>query len=430
MRHVALAVVVVLVGCSGRYKEPQAPRRSSAEQYAANANSSVQPSPARPSWQDITVDVTETESESIAVTSSPLSGQTTVRHARQAIDLVTGGDDAPPPPSPAELAARQGQSAVGQAATAAPAPLPEQLVVEGWLGIEVDDVQKTAAAIREQVTASGGRIVSENLGGSGDGWTGEIELRLPPQAAHSFFGWLDKLGDIRSRRIQGTDVSRTLFDQQIALDNNLLTLRRLQALLERQDLNMADVLAIETQLSRIRGEIEKIKGEQRFLQDRVAMATVHLSLSRPAGVVLGEPTTKLFPGPRLSTLVLLTPDGRERVRYGGGVTVGLGHPRLTADLDVFEDADGDGASAIATFGGGLYSDHFGHGRRRFLNPYIGVRAGYGYLGRSSFAVGGEVGVELFKHKLALIDAGVRVLTLIGDDTDVAAVGALSAVFAF
>jgi hypothetical protein len=443
MRHLAWVVAVAwLAGCGGRYKASEPPR-SRAEQYAMNGASSVPAAstPYRPTsatltdaeLQALAEEESSGEGETIMITGSAgVIDRTTTSIASVAGSLVAG--DAPPPPSPAELAARQGVSAVAQSATPAPQALPEQLVVEGWFGIEVDDVRATVAAIREQVVAAGGRVVTENLNGSGDSWAGELEIRLPPAKAHGFAEWLDGKGEIRSRRLLGTDVSRTLFDQQIELENNELTLRRLQKLLERETLEMKDVLAIENELTRVRGRIDQLKGEQRFLQDRVALATIHVSLSRPAGVVLGEATTKLYPGPRLATLVLLTPDGRERVRYGGGVVVGLGLPRITAELDVFaepEDAgDGDGAAVIATVGGAFYSDHFGHGRRPFLNPYVGLRAGYGYLDASSFVVGGDVGVELFKSRYLLVDANVRVVGLFGSDSDAAAIGGLSMMFAF
>jgi hypothetical protein len=441
MKTMACVMVVALgMGCGGRYAEPQV-ARSPAEQYARDARSSVPPPPGgltatRGSWRDITASEEDlqalsdmSEGESIAVAGSSTSSVR--RLAASAVDRVVG-DHAPAAPSAAELAARQGVSAVSPAA---PAALPEQLVVEAWVGLEVDNVQETAVAIRQQVIASGGRVVSENLGGSGEGWSGDLEIRLPPQRAASFLGWLDGVGDVRSRRVQGTDVSRTLFDQELALQNLSLTMTRLQKLLERQDMGMKDVLAVEVELTRVRGEIERIKGEQRFLQDRVALATLHVSLSRPRGVVLGAATTKLFPGPRLSTLVLLTPDGRERVRHGGGVAIGLGVPRVTAELDVFagpaaQDGGDEAAAVVATVGGALYSDHLGRGRRRFGNPYIGLRLGYAYLGGSAFAAGGEVGVELFKHRYVLVDANVRVLGLVGDQKDAAVVGGLSTVFAF
>jgi hypothetical protein len=137
----------------------------------------------------------------------------------------------------------------------------------------------------------------------------------------------------------------------------------------------------------------------------------------------------------MSALVLLNREGRERSRLGGGAVVHIAVPRVTLELDVFEDP-GEGAAAeghavIATFGGAFYSDFLGRGRRAFLNPYIGARLGYAHLGESSFVAAAEIGIELFKHKYVLVDANVRALGLLGGDQNHAAIlpGA-SIVFAF
>ena len=90
---------------------------------------------------------------------------------------------------------------------------------------------------------------------------------------------------------------------------------------------------------------------------------------------------------------------------------------ITFDLDVFPSQDDDTRAVIATVGGGLYSGFVGGGRRRWLNPYLGFRAGYGYLtGEHAFVVGGEVGLELFKHKYLLVEIAGRTLAFIHDGT--------------
>ena len=61
------------------------------------------------------------------------------------------------------------------------------------------------------------------------------------------------------------------------------------------------------------------------------------------------------------------------------------------------------------------------GRRRWLNPYLGARVGYGYLsGDKAPILGGEVGIELFKHRYVLVDVAARALAFFREDaTDVA-----------
>jgi hypothetical protein len=272
--------------------------------------------------------------------------------------------------------------------------------------------------------------------GAAESWSASIQLRLPPRAVSSIIDWLGQQGEVTSKRIQGTDVSKTLFDQEIALKNLTLTLERLRKLLDAGGLQMKDILEIEKEMTRLRGEIERIKGEKRWLEDRVALATVSVELRRKNGAVL-SPKAKIYPGPRLALLTLFGADGRQKNRLGGGVVMHIVVPRITLQLDVFDDVDStsehprESHAVLATYGAALYSDFLGRGEREFFNPYIGFRAGYGWLDYHAFVLQGEVGLELYKQKHMLIDASVQATGFLGEDNvDAGLVSAASAVFAF
>lgn len=342
----------------------------------------------------------------------------------------------------AGAAAQQtGQQAAQQATQGGTAGQPapnatmrrEALVIEGRLELVVESVVATAEAIRAQVEGAGGRVTNEQLSGAAS-WQGSMEVKLPPAQAPAFLTWLEKNAEVRGKSIQSTDVSRQLFDQQIALDNLEHTLQRMRALLDRPNLSMQEILVIEQQLTRLRGEIESIKGQRRFLEHRVAYATLTIQLEQPRPeepviAMMQRPKAKLYPGPRLSTLMLIDANGRERVRLGGGVEVRLA-PQVPIELDVFADADGGGNAILATFGGVIYSDFMGRGRRRWLNPYLELRVGYGKVDGHAFAFGAGAGVELFKHKYVLIDANTRLLGLAGESFETVLVSGAAAIFAF
>jgi hypothetical protein len=346
-------------------------------------------------------------------------------------------DAAPAPPAPGSTGgAPVAAGPVATDARTASPVLKEQVVVEAWLSVQVEDASETARALRALVEKSEGRVVSEQVSGAAESWSASMQLRLPPRAVSSVVDWLNGQGEITSKRIQGTDVSKTLFDQQIALDNLTLTLERLRKLLDAGGLQMKDILEIEKEMTRLRGEIERIKGEKRFLEDRVSLATVSVELSRRAGAVM-SPKAKIYPGPRFAVLTLFGAGDRQTNRIGGGVAMHIAIPRLTLELDVFDDVDStadhprESHAAIATWGGAMYSDFLGRGEREFLNPYIGFRAGYGYLDYHAFVLQGEVGLELYKQTHMLIDANVRATGFLGeDDVDAGLVTGASAVFAF
>jgi len=320
--------------------------------------------------------------------------------------------------------------------TAAEAVPPEKLVIEGTLRVEVREVGDLVPALRRHVDGLGGRVLTEEVSGAETSWRASLRVRVPPDRVDAVVDWLAHHGEITDKRISATDVSKTLFDQALALENLRATSTRLQALLAQGGLKMEEILAIERELTRVRGEIESLEGNQRFLEDRVALATLDIELTRQAGAVLAA-HAKVHLGPRFATLVLLDPAGRARTRLGGGFAIHMPEARVSWEIDVFGSggpamAGSDGSDAVvATWGGAFYSDLLGRGERPFLNPYVGFRLGYGYLGGSSFVVQGDAGVELVKTRYVVVDAGARMTAFIdGDGADPALLGGASAVVPF
>ncbi|KAB2897183.1 MAG: DUF4349 domain-containing protein [Kofleriaceae bacterium] len=341
--------------------------------------------------------------------------------------------------SPAMTSAAVGAAPSGAptvtASDATTTQIPEQLVVEGSLVVEVGEVGDIVPGLRTFVEAAGGRVITEQVSGGETSWSATLKLRLPPAQVEPVVAWLAGRGDILDKRINATDVSRELFDQELALENLTATSDRLQALLAQPGLGMNDVLAIEKELTRIRGEIEAIKGAQRFLKDRVALATLDVSLRRRDGAIVTVARAKFYPGVRVTSLTLLDPEGRQRTRFGGSLVLHSILRNHSLEVDLYEAApamDGSGAKAavIATTGGAAYSDFLGGGRRRTLNPYLGLRAGYAYLDSSRFVIQAEAGLELWKSRHAVIDASVRGTGLIGKNPDAAVVASTGVVVAF
>lgn len=320
--------------------------------------------------------------------------------------------------------------------------LPEQLVIEGALQLEVATVDDVVAALRAKVGELGGRIVEEEASGAGSSWQARVKLRVPPAQLDAVIAWLASRGDITDKQLQSTDVSKTLFDQELALKNAQLTAERLEALLRQGGLSMADVLAIERELTRLRGDIEAIKGQAQYLKDRVALSTLTVGISRKSGAV-HLARAKAYPGARFAALVLLDPDGRARTRVGGGFVLHTLFRAMTLELELYQREAGPGDPAVpggqdeeesmavlATIGGAMYSDFLGRGERQFGNPYLGLRAGYGYLDSHRLALQAEAGVELWKTERFVLDASARITGLIGEDSDLAVVLGASAAVAF
>lgn len=325
-------------------------------------------------------------------------------------------------------------TAVATGSAPALTAIPEQLVIEGTLRVEVEKIVDLVDALRGQVESAGGRVVLESVNGAEISWSAVLKLRLPPSSVDAVVKWLGGRGTIIEKRITANDVSRELFDQELEIANQQAALDRLTKLMEQGGLGMADILSVEKEMSRIRGHIDELKGATRFTKDRVGFATLDVFLTRASGAV-NVAKAKAYPGVRMTMLTLLGAGNRQQTRFGAGLVI---HPVLRSfsmEVDIFastkdQTSDQGARAVLASIGGAFYSDYLGRGQRTFLNPYIGFRSGYAYLDGSRFLSQFEVGVELLKTKHFMVDANVRATAMVGNSSDLAVVSGLGAVAAF
>jgi len=353
-----------------------------------------------------------------------------------------------PPPPPAVLEGSLAQDEVAQRATPAveeavvirrlgggqPRPIPRraaqadagpgtrtatgeeskpQVVVTGAVEISTEDVGATAEAVRAGALARGATIVTDEVTGARYGLRASFRFRLPPEELRAFIAWLALQGTLESSQLSASDVSREYYDQELRLGALRVEMDRLEKLMaEHPNAALADVLAIEREMTRVRAEIEQTEGSHRYLGDRVARATLDVHINSHDEVRAGAPEQKFVLVAHGLASLFADGGARHRDRYGAGVSMLLGR-RLDLTLDVLPARGADERSILATLGGALYSDFLGRGRRRFLNPYLGLRLGAGGVnGRGVFAYGGELGVELVRLPHLLVDLTARAMGLV------------------
>jgi hypothetical protein len=104
-------------------------------------------------------------------------------------------------------------------------------------------------------------------------------LRIPAPALTAALADLRKLGRVQGESQSGEEVTQQHMDLAARLRNARETEQRLLAILERRTGKVADVLAVEEQISNTRGEIERMEAELNLLEHRVDFAAVQLQLA-------------------------------------------------------------------------------------------------------------------------------------------------------
>lgn len=348
------------------------------------------------------------------------------------------GAPAPEPPLAALTAAAPPSSDVeyemaapaGRASTPAPQGTPgktvapsvaasrEMLDIEARVELHVQNARRAAKALHALAERAGGVVTAERIDGGSEHHAASMTLRVPSGAAQGLLGDLEKLGSVQQQSLTARDIGKEYFDAHLRLSSLETTLRRYEELLEKAG-KVEELLRIEQELSRLRGEIEQVKGDLRWLSDRAARATLHVTLrERPLELAAAEePEAKFFPGVRAP---LLFDFGTRGVPSYGGGGVSMRFMRaLSFDLDVLKrfDSEARGPDAfLASAGGEIYSNLLGGGRRGFLNPYLGWRAGYARFDHHDQALlGATLGVELYKNRWLELDLEARHLLTFGGE---------------
>jgi len=304
-------------------------------------------------------------------------------------------------------------------ATQAAEPSREMLDIEGSVSLQVPKVKMALHALREMTKRAGGVVTEERVDTTSADGSAQVTLRVPSGKAQSMLDELDQIGNVLSQSVEAKDIGKEYFDAQLRLSSLQVTLRRYEEILTHAT-KVEEILRIEQELGRLRAEIEQVKGNLRWLSDRAARATLHVALREKTpeiAAAVQEPEAKFYPGLRLPALIDFGQGGGHGY-VGGGLSLRFSRG-LSFDLDILEHPGSNQHAPdviLATLGGELYSDRLGGGERRFLNPYLGFRAGYARFDHDNQAlVGATIGVELYKNDWLGIDAEARnYLAFIGD----------------
>lgn len=300
----------------------------------------------------------------------------------------------------------------------------EMIDIQARFAVQCDGVSACGSKFRDLVAKTGGRITVDEAN-AGKETEVTFEARVPADRFDSFAEGLVGIGAVQARDVRRRDVSKEYHDSELLLHERDTARERYEELLKNAK-TVEDTLKVEQQLERLRNDIDRIKGDMLWIKDRVASATVRVRFfpSATSEEAVFAPTATLYPTLRAGMLFDLRSE-TQRIGYaGGGFSVQFKPSFVRAiafDVDIARAAVADAPTSSEwayTFLAGfdLYSDLLGGGRRKFLNPYLGFRLGYAITeGAGDFAFGGVVGLDVVKTKAILLDLGVRVLGMVGND---------------
>jgi hypothetical protein len=177
---------------------------------------------------------------------------------------------------------KPGGGKAGPAPAQAPAkPLPRKIIYNAEVRLVVQDLTQATQDLRFLLKEHDALIAtSESGGSSGAPRQGFWRVRVPVERFDSFLDGLVKLGVPQKNKTDSQDVSEEYYDIQDRIKNKQLEQETFRGYLQdkKATSKLEEILAVEKELSRVRGELDQLEGRLRRLKDLTALATVLITM--------------------------------------------------------------------------------------------------------------------------------------------------------
>jgi hypothetical protein len=148
------------------------------------------------------------------------------------------------------------------------------------LSVVTQEFDKARANLETILKRHRGYVGELKTGGStGSGRTLTATLRVPADQLDATLAEVKTLGRVESESQSGQDVTSQYVDLQARLSNALNTEQRLTDLLRNRTGKLSDVLEVEQEVDRVRGEIEQMEAERQNMANQVSYATLNATIS-------------------------------------------------------------------------------------------------------------------------------------------------------
>ena len=181
--------------------------------------------------------------------------------------------------SPGSAASPMGGAGVEEGA---PARLPSEpmLIRTASLRLRVEDVAKAHEEVGRIAAAVDGYVADTTFNAETGPSSATITIRVPSRGLESVMDRVVTLGKLLEKRISTQEVSEEYVDLGSRKRNLEREEQQLLELLKRAG-KVPDLLQVEQTLARVRGEVERIAGRMRYLENRVALSAVTVHLQGP-----------------------------------------------------------------------------------------------------------------------------------------------------
>jgi len=158
------------------------------------------------------------------------------------------------------------------------------IIKNGNISLDILDLDETIRSVSDKVNAYNGYISNQHssisyVDSSGKEYrNGHIQVKISSEHFEEFMNFAKELGRLRSSNANSNDITNEYRDTVSRIENLEITQERLRDLLKKSE-TVEETLQIERELTRIRGELEHLKGTVKNWDRLSQYSTINISLN-------------------------------------------------------------------------------------------------------------------------------------------------------
>lgn len=165
----------------------------------------------------------------------------------------------------------------------------------GSLTLETSNIRDTVSAITSLVNTFGGFVASTSISDSlpmpfhetmvpprsdaRQPLTATLSVKVPSTRFEEVMGKLRDTGRVLNESSTLDDATEQVLDIEAQLKNKRSEEAAFVSVLENSAQKVSDILEVTRELSRVRGEIERLEAQKKYWASQTEMATIHISLT-------------------------------------------------------------------------------------------------------------------------------------------------------
>ena len=168
---------------------------------------------------------------------------------------------------------------VNGGAIAKSAQADRRIIYTATVDLVTENIDPVEPKLLEMLKTAGGFVADTNqTGASGGQRTGMWKVRVPIDKYDGFLQQVRTLGEVQSVNVNSQDVTEEFVDVTARVNAKKVQEQRLIDLIKNAVGQLDEVLKVEAELARVRGEIERMEGRLRFLKDQTELTTITITV--------------------------------------------------------------------------------------------------------------------------------------------------------